>query len=62
MSNEPMVGRINFDGTREGNALDVLRDALIDKKMWEEEFHRKDYECENLKEQLARCKCKKVRK
>lgn len=56
--NEPVVGRINFDGTREGKALDILREALIDRDMWEQEFYKKDYECEQLKEELAKCRRK----
>jgi len=54
--NDPVVGRINFDGTREGKALDVLREALIDRDMWESEYYKKDYECEKLREELSKYK------
>lgn len=51
-----VTGRINFDGTREGKALDVLREALIDRDMWEQEWAKKDYENEELRKDIANLK------
>ena len=46
------VGKITFSNRTE-NALKVLKDELIDKQMWEEEWHKKDYENEKLREEIA---------
>ncbi len=46
------VGCISFGNSRAGAAIRVLKDEIIDRHMWEEEFHKKDYECEKLKEEV----------
>ena len=48
------VGRIEFGNTREGNALSVLQDALMDKSMWMMEAMRKDEEIDRLKKLLEK--------
>jgi hypothetical protein len=45
------VGNITFS-PKAYDALRIFRDELIAATMWEEEFWKKDYECEELRERI----------
>lgn len=49
---EQIIGRISFGNTRAGKAIDVLKEEIIDRHMWEEESRKKDGEIEFLREQV----------
>jgi hypothetical protein len=59
---EQVVGRIEFGNTREGCALETLREALVDKAMWMNESMKKDEEIERLKKLLAKRRSHGVQK
>lgn len=48
-----VTGRITFNPRIE-SALETIKDEAINAKLWEEEFHKKDNECEELKEENKR--------
>lgn len=64
---DQVVGRIEFWNTREGNALSVLQEALVDKTMWMMEVMRKEEQIDELRKELDKLKgeyigCKEPRK
>ena len=58
---EQIIGKIEFGNTREGCALETLREALLDKAMWMNEAMKKDEEIERLKKLLKSRRSKNVR-